>query len=158
MNWIYKYNKFNFLFQALKEWHDGVYCFQLDQQSVQMSFLLSFVKNLWGFYESFMCCIIEKEFTVSWWWFGPKITSMDIEDKIFKMLTLLTAVCWAIPHQTLNNSHTAAFCISMLVSACVRQSSIVKKPQHNNMLWKLRHKWHIEIRKFAFLDFGNINK
>jgi len=45
------------------------------------------------FYESFMYCIIEKEFIGSWWCFDPKITNMDIEDKLFKVLTLLTAVC-----------------------------------------------------------------
>ena len=40
-----------------------------------------------------MCCIIEKEFIGSRWCFGSNITNMDIEDKLFKVLTLLTAVC-----------------------------------------------------------------
>ena len=74
---------------------------------------------------------------------------MDIEDKLFKVLTLLTAVCWVIPHQTLNILHTAAFCTGVLVSTNVRQISVINKPLHNNMSWKLRHKWPIEIRKFA---------
>ena len=45
------------------------------------------------FYESFICCIIEKEFIGFRWCFGPNITNVDIEDKLFKVLTLLAAVC-----------------------------------------------------------------
>jgi hypothetical protein len=115
-----------------------------------------------GFLRSFMCCIIENELIGSRWYFGPNITNMDIVDKLLKVLTLLTAGWWASPHQTLNISHTVAFCISMLVFTCVRQISVVKKPPHNGILWKLHHKWPIENPRFAvhetFLDFGSINK
>lgn len=37
-----------------------------------------------SFYESFMCCIIEKEFIGSRWCFGSNIMNMDIEDELFQ--------------------------------------------------------------------------